>query len=69
MASNFDALGVTFDLSDPLRVTVKNKADRVTSLTAEIDEYLATKMCPHSSAESLRGRLLYADGQTFGKLG
>eukprot|EP00971_Amphidinium_carterae_P236019 4684315-Amphidinium_carterae.1 len=48
---------------------VNNNADRATSLTAEMNEYLATKLRPHSSEETLRGCLFYADCQTVGKLG
>ena len=65
------ALGVVFDLSttEDGYASVRNKPDRVDGLCAEIDALLEKKFFATAHCESLRGKLRYAAGQTFGRCG
>ena len=68
-ANKFQALGVEFDLA---RVgeglfTVGNTAARRDELTEKIDDILQADALEPMVAESLRSRLLFAEGQLYGR--
>ena len=65
----FDALGVTFDLSSAAegRVLVRNKESRVQQLCEEIDRLLQGSMLNQPHAASIMGRLHFAESQLFAK--
>ena len=65
----FSALGVVFDFSQTqeLAVIVGNKPDRVAHIVQEITGILECGSFPPPVATSLRGRLQFAEGQTFGR--
>ena len=67
----FSALGVVFDLSSTAQgyASVRNKPERVIDLTAEIKDVLEKRQFRAAHCESLRGKLRYAAGQTFGRCG
>ena len=69
----FTALGVRFDLigatvDDP-RLIVSNKPSRIKELRNQIQGILANQHLRPSEAAQLRGRLVFANSQTFGKMG
>ena len=66
-------MGVLFDLSEcctevPVLV-VKNTEDRIKEIRAEIKERLHTSQLSAAQASQLRGRLVFANSQTFGRMG
>lgn len=69
MESSFDALGVTFDLSQSYKgkIVVKNKATRVEQICKEIDGILQPKNFGTARASSLRGRLQFAETHCYGR--
>ena len=69
MSKTFGALGVEFDLSNSRRgeVLVANKQSRVDQVCGDIDNILETASFPQSVASTLRGRLQFAESQTFGR--
>ena len=66
----FQMLGVVADLSELVRGTAifSNKEDRVAEISTTIDEIVFKKNCQPPLMASLRGRVLYASQQTFGRL-
>ena len=64
------ALGVVINLSDThlLRVSVSNSEHRGKDIGDMIDGMLAKKYFRKSDMESLRGRLVFAEGQLFGRV-
>ncbi len=73
MAERFTALGVEIDLShlgeeDP-RIVVENKAERVKEICDRIEEHLKTESMTPAEAAELRGRLVFSNSQTFGRMG
>ena len=71
-AEEFAVLGVRLDLAGAAEageVKVGNKKERVEKIVAEIEEILASGCIHSAQAASLRGKLMYAVGQTFGKCG
>ena len=64
------ALGVVINLSDThlLRVSVSNSEHRGKDISDMIDGMLAKKYFRKSEMESLRGRLVFAEGQLFGRV-
>jgi hypothetical protein len=68
---SFATLGVVVDLSrlDEQLLVLRNKEGRVAGIIEAIDEFLVgNKLMGFKEALSLRGRLAYAEGQTFGKI-
>ena len=69
-AASFSALGALVDFS-PLaeldRFHVCNKPDRVAQLDEIIRDIVRSKKLPRQVALSLRGKLIYADSNVFGK--
>ena len=66
----FTCLGVVFSLGDVGGAfAVENKAARVEELRARIDAVLASRRLSPADAASLRGRILFATAQTFGRVG
>jgi hypothetical protein len=67
LAPTFDKLGVTVDLSMSSRgeICIKNRADRVVQLADIADDIAARGLCTHAEAISLRGKLVFAEGQVF----
>ena len=65
----FDALGVQFDLSRALSgtITISNKPSRVQELCAQLDQHMQTQTLAPQDASSLRGKLLFAESQCFGR--
>jgi hypothetical protein len=63
-------LGVQIDLGDSHlgAVTISNVASRVRELTATIDELLGRGMMSAAAMRTLRGRLVFAEAQIFGRL-
>ena len=70
-ASRFDALGVVCDLSDSTRGVLRfaNKPGRVEEISRTVDGLVEKGFVRRGEARSLRGRFIYARGQTFGRCG
>ena len=68
-ASRFQALGVEFDLStvEAGYFSVRNTDSRKTELSEKIDNILLQDELEPKVAESLRSRLLFAEGQLYGR--
>ena len=68
-ASRFQALGVEFDLStvEGGYFSVKNTDSRRAELSEKIDSILLQDELEPKVAESLRSRLLFAEGQLYGR--
>lgn len=64
------ALGVVFDFADSafLRVKVCNSESRKTEVGAAIQQIIDKKFFRRAELETLRGRLVFAESQTFGRL-
>ena len=64
-------LGVEFHLRNAARgeILVENRRDRIEDISSEIRQVLATGILRPAHAASLRGKLLFAQGQTFGRCG
>ena len=64
------ALGVVINLADThlLRVSVSNSEHRGKDISDMIDGMLAKNFYRKSEMESLRGRLVFAEGQLFGRI-
>lgn len=69
MAASFSVLGVTVDLSASKSgiVVVRNKESRVLQIKQEIAEIIRSGSFSTAVASSLRGRLQFAESQTFGR--
>ena len=69
MAKSLDALGVVFDMeySQSCRIVVRNKPSRVEQIRNDIDMILESGRFSTAVAMSLRGRLQFAESQTFGR--
>ncbi len=69
MAPQFAVLGVEFDFSFGRagRILVRNKQSSVDQICSDICEILAGGVFTAASASSLRGRLQFAESQTFGR--
>ena len=65
----FSMLGAIVDLSNSVfgRVSVKNKDSRIKDIGALVEQVCAKDLIPMSVLETLKGRLLYAAGHTFGR--
>jgi hypothetical protein len=70
-APSFDVLGVVCDLSKSSTgcVTFTNKPKRLEELRTDVERIVASGILRRSEARSLRGRVLFARGQTFGRCG
>jgi len=68
-AACFQMLGAVVDLSEMShgRIMVRNKPTRLDDITQLVNTILNKTKVPQSLIETLRGRLLYAAGHTFGK--
>ena len=66
---SFNMLGAVVDLSLSMKgeVLILNKASRVQELVATVDKLAEGAQFSESDLQSLRGRLLYAAGNTFGR--
>ena len=66
---SFSCLGVSFNLQHFTsgRVEVSNTPSRTQELLRQIDEALTSETLPTKAAQSLRGRLQFADSQIFGR--
>jgi len=73
LAESFPALGVMFDLKkccDEVPVlVVKNTEDRIKEIRNEIRDRLKTGELSAAQASQLRVRLVFANSQTFGRMG
>lgn len=69
MSNVFTVLGVEVDLRRSRfgEIVVKNKKARVEQICCDIDAVLAEGHFPANLASSLRGRLQFAESQTFGR--
>lgn len=69
MAQIFSVLGVTVDLTSCRSgiVVIRNKESRVAQIKHEISEIIRSRSFPPAVASSLRGRLQFAESQTFGR--
>ena len=69
MAASFSVLGVTVDLSASKSgiVVVRNKESRVLQIKQEIAEIIRSGSFSTAVASSLRGRVQFAESQTFGR--
>ena len=67
----FDSLGVSFDLrgSNAGKAQITNKKERVEMLVQDIEATLKSGRLTPAQAASYRGRLIFAQGQTFGRCG
>ena len=68
-AACFQMLGAVVDLSEMShgRIMVRNKPARLDDIAQLVNAILSKPKVPQSLIETLRGRLLYAAGHTFGK--
>ena len=68
---SFSCLGVSFNLQHFTsgRIEVSNTPSRTQELLRQIDEALESETLPTKAAQSLRGRLQFADSQIFGRSG
>eukprot|EP00435_Cladocopium_sp_Y103_P039589 s268_g10.t1 len=68
-SAEFDALGATFDFStsQTLKFLVKNKASRVSQIVESVGKILVEQSLSSKAAAALRGRLQFAESQTFGR--
>eukprot|EP00435_Cladocopium_sp_Y103_P017790 s259_g4.t1 len=68
-AKEFNMLGAVVDLSATPTgwVKVRNKASRVADIGAMVEDVCGRDTAPSSLLETLKGRLLYAAGHTFGR--
>ena len=66
---SFSCLGVSFNLQHFTsgRIEVSNTLSRTQELLRQIDEALESETLPTKAAQSLRGRLQFADSQIFGR--
>ena len=69
MSPIFSVLGVDVDLSASKSglVLVRNKESRVNQIQLEISEIVSSRAFSSATASSLRGRLQFAESQTFGR--
>ena len=69
MCAEFSALGVVFDFSEASKdkILVKNKPSRVEQICSEIRSITGQAVLTSAQAASLRGRLQFAESQTFGR--
>eukprot|EP00435_Cladocopium_sp_Y103_P019275 s793_g4.t1 len=69
MSTSFAALGVVFDLSSSVegKIFVRNKPSRVEQICQELDGIMAERSFSSGVAASLRGRLQFAESQTFSR--
>ena len=68
-AGSFQMLGAVINFSESSRgvISVKNKQSRLDDISALVNSIVAKEDAPMSQLETLKGRLLYASGHTFGK--
>ena len=73
MAETFVALGVEFDLSettmDDPALVVRNKPGRIEEIEKAIKRHLQVGLMSPAEASQLRGRLVFSNSQTFGRMG
>lgn len=69
--NEFSALGVLFklDRSSDYICEVANTAARIEEVTAEIDKVIQEKKITKLQAARLRGRMVFAEAQLFGRVG
>lgn len=69
MAKSFSALGVVFDfgMSKAKKVLVKNRGSRAEQVCNDIDRFLREGSFTSAMASTLRGRLQFAESQTFSR--
>ena len=69
MSKSFSALGVTFDLSSSKlkKIVVCNKPSRIEQVCQEVDGILVEGRFTIAAAASLRGKLQFAESQTFSR--
>ena len=67
----FTALGVTVQLASCLdgRLTISNTAKRIKELVESIRSIISTESLTKTQALKLRGRMQFAEGQLFGRVG
>ena len=70
-AVSFEALGVECDLTETHRglFKFKNKPGRVEEISGAVESVCARGLIMRGEARSIRGRVIYARGQTFGRCG
>ena len=68
-SSNFQMLGAIVDFSETAggKIYVKNKPSRLDDISDLVGSIISKQKIPTSVVETLKGRLLYASGHTFGK--
>ena len=73
MAETFVALAVEFDLSettlDEPALVVRNKPGRAEEIEKAIKRHLRVGLMSPAEASQLRGRLVFSNSQTFGRMG
>ena len=74
MSQVFTALGVDFDLSDAIltespHFVVRNKVTRIEEICRSIDNHLDRRSMSSAEATELRGRLIFSNSQTYGRMG
>ena len=69
LGKTFNMLGAVIDLSRSMEgvVQISNKPSRIKELLASVKELALGDDFSESMLQSLRGRLLYAAGNTFGR--
>ncbi len=73
MDKSFVALGVNFDLGQALgkdpKIVVSNKKERIKDIVAKIREHLRRDEISAAEAAELRGKLVFSNSQTYGRMG
>ncbi len=73
MKEKFTALGVNFDLSQALgrdpKIIVENKEERIREIVGRIDHHLKIESISAAEAAELRGKLVFSNSQTSGRMG
>ena len=67
----FEALGVLFDLNKCRQGTIEvgNKPSRLANVLQMTNDIIASKRLPASLAAKLKGKLIYTESHTMGRLG
>ena len=68
--AKFDMLGVCMDLSGlpEDKLVVSNKPDRITAISAQLDEVIRSNKCSSVLAGEIRGKCQFASNQIYGRV-
>eukprot|EP00971_Amphidinium_carterae_P295314 5864761-Amphidinium_carterae.1 len=68
-SEHFVALGVCFDFKCALegQIVISNRAERIADMRVEIDSIVEAGRISSKQAAQIRGKLLFAEAQSFGR--